>query len=112
MSDQPRADQPGKPAPLDPSVWREPWVQLKFFTFQPQIFPRMLGRVSRGARPGDLVSVYDKAGKLCGAGLYNPDVKIPVRVVCHTADAVDESYFDAALRRAVALRRTTLALDA
>jgi 23S rRNA (cytosine1962-C5)-methyltransferase len=99
------------PSP-DSAPWREPWVQLKFFTFQPQIFPRMLGRVSRGARPGDLVSVYDKSGKLCGAGLYNPDVKIPVRVVCHTAEPVDESYFEAALRRAVALRRATLALDA
>lgn len=86
-------------------------MQLKFFTFQPHIFPRMLGRVSRRARAGDLVSVYDKAGKLCGAGLYNPDVKIPVRVVCHTSEPVDESYFEAALRRAVALRRTTLALE-
>jgi 23S rRNA (cytosine1962-C5)-methyltransferase len=109
MSAEPR-DRESAPPP-DPATWREPWVQLKFFTFQPQIFPRMLGRVSRGARPGDLVSVYDKAGKLCGAGLYNPDVKIPVRVVCHAAEPLDESYFDTALQRAVALRRTTLALD-
>ena len=108
-----RADD-ADPAPprLDRANWKQPWAQLKFFTFQPQIFPRMLGAVSRGARPGDLVSVYDKAGKFCGTGLFNPHAKIPVRVVCHAAEPVDESYFETSIRRAVALRREMLALDA
>lgn len=91
---------------------REPWAQLKYFTFQPAIFPRLLGAVSPGAGPGDLVSVYDKAGNLFGAGLLNPNAKIPLRVVCHATEPVDESYFAGAIRRAVALRRELAALDA
>jgi len=91
---------------------REPWAQLKYYTFQPAIFPRLLGAVSRGARPGDLVSVYDKIGDLFGAGLFNPEAKIPLRVVCHSTEPVDEGYFETAIRRAVGLRREVAALDA
>ena len=96
-------------APADRPV---PWAQLKFFTFQPAIFPRMLGAVSPGAKPGDLVTVYDKAGRPCGTGLYNPRAKIPLRVVRHGPEPVGEEYFETALRRAVALRRDLFQLDA
>jgi 23S rRNA (cytosine1962-C5)-methyltransferase len=109
-----RRDVPGSPSSSvaeSSAAWPEPWVQLKFFTFQPHIFPRMLGRVSRRARAGDLVAVYDKGGQRCGAGLYNPDAKIPVRVVAHGAEPIDETYFERALRRAVELRRSLLGLD-
>jgi 23S rRNA (cytosine1962-C5)-methyltransferase len=98
--------------PIDRSAWPQPWAQLKFVTFQPAIFPRMLGDVSRGARPGDFVTVFDKFGNRIGAGLYNPRAKMPLRVVTHTAETVDESYFETALRRAVALRRDMFKLDA
>jgi 23S rRNA (cytosine1962-C5)-methyltransferase len=102
------ADRP----PVDRSGWLRPWAQLKYFTFQPAIFPRLLGQVSPEARPGDLVHVYDKNGELAGGGLYNPRAKIPLRVVCHGAEPIDESYFEAALLRAVDLRRRILQLDA
>jgi len=71
----------------------------------------MLGEVSRDAKPGDLVTVYDKFGERLGAGLYNPRAKMPLRVVTHTAEPVGEEYFEAALRRAVALRRGMFKLD-
>ena len=96
----------------DRTAWSRPWAQLKFVTFQPHIFPRMLGGVSPDAKAGDLVAVYDKLGQRIGAGLYNPRAKIPLRVVCHSAGPVDEDYFEAALRRAVMLRRDWLKLDA
>ena len=115
MSDdsRPEAAAPEKipAAPIDRSQWTRPWAQLKFFTFQPAIFPRMMGQASPDARPGDLVTVYDKAGQRLGAGLFNPRAKIPLRVVVHTTEAVDESYFETAIRRAVALRREVLKLD-
>ena len=95
----------------DRTAWSKPWAQLKFVTFQPHIFPRMLGGVSPDAKAGDLVAVYDKLGQRLGAGLYNPRAKIPLRVVCHSAEPVGEDYFDAALHRAVALRRGRLKLD-
>jgi 23S rRNA (cytosine1962-C5)-methyltransferase len=100
------------PAGIDPAQRSRPWAQLKFVTFQPHIFPRMLGEVSSDAKPGDWVAVYDKNGQRVGAGLYNPRAKIPLRVVCHGAEPVGEEYFAAALRRAVALRRDWLKLDA
>jgi 23S rRNA (cytosine1962-C5)-methyltransferase len=96
---------------MDRAARPRPWAQLKFFTFQPAIFPRMLGEVSPDARPGDFVHVFDKSGVLAGGGLFNPRAKIPLRVVCHSTTPVDESYFEAALRRAVALRREVFRLD-
>ncbi|HEY4300471.1 MAG TPA: class I SAM-dependent methyltransferase, partial [Candidatus Didemnitutus sp.] len=108
------ADTDEKPrrAPPDRSTWARPWAQLKFVTFQPAIFPKMLGEVSREARPGDLVSVYDKFGERLGLGLFNPRAKIPLRVVTHTAAPLGEEYFEGALRRAVGLRRDQFKLDA
>lgn len=99
---------------------RRPWAQLKYFTFQPAIFPRLLGEVSPDAKPGDLVTVYDKAGHRLGTGLYNPRAKIVLRVVSHgpepegadaTGAAGGEAYFEQAIRRAVALRRDLFRLD-
>src|SRR5436305_15349152 len=112
--DTPPAPLPPPPerAPIDRSSWPKPWAQLKYFTFQPAIFPRLLGQVSSDARPGDFVNVYDKNGNLAGGGLFNPRAKIPLRVVTHSTEPVNEGYFEIALRRAVELRRTMFDLDA
>lgn len=99
------------PIPIDRSAWSRPWAQLKYFTFQPAIFPRLLGQVSPDAKPGDLVTVYDKAGQRLGTGLFNPRAKIPLRVVAHGVDPLGEEYFELAIRRAVALRRDLFKLD-
>ncbi|NBR10291.1 MAG: class I SAM-dependent rRNA methyltransferase, partial [Opitutaceae bacterium] len=106
---------PGRAAlgdPLPPEQWSKPWAQLKFVSFQPAIFPRMLGEVSRDARPGDLVSVYDKFGHRVGTGLFNPRAKMPLRVVVHSSEPIGEEYFALAIRRAIALRQTLFKLDA
>ncbi|HVW20262.1 MAG TPA: class I SAM-dependent rRNA methyltransferase [Opitutaceae bacterium] len=105
-------EKPASDAPADRSAWVRPWAQLKYFTFQPQIFPRLLGKVSPEARPGDLVAVYDKNGGRLGAGLYNPRAKIPLRVVAHGDGPLSEGYFEEAIRRAAELRRKVFALDA
>jgi len=97
---------------VDRSSWSRPWAQLKYVTFQPAVFPRLLGEVSDDARPGDWVSVYDKNGEPVGAGLFNPRAKIPLRVVAHGSQPIGEDYFEAAIRRAVALRRDLFKLDA
>src|SRR5882724_4235336 len=113
MSDQEPMEKDDKPAraPIDRSAWARPWAQLKYFTFQPAIFPRLLGQASPDARPGDFVNVYDKNGNLAGGGLFNPRAKIPLRVVTHSSEPVSESYFETAIRRAVDLRRTLFKLD-
>ncbi len=97
--------------PIAPAERPRPWAQLKYVTFQPQIFPRLLGNVSPDARPGDLVHVFDKQGYPAGIGLFNPRAKIPLRVVAHGNRPADEAYFEGAIRTAVALRRETLKLD-
>jgi len=97
---------------VDRSCWPRPWAQLKYVTFQPAIFSRLLGKVSPDARPGDWVSVYDKNGERVGAGLFNPRAKIPLRVVVHGAEPIGEDYFEGAIRRAVELRRGLFKLDA
>lgn len=99
------------PPAYDRAAWPKPWAQLKYFTFQPAIFPRLLGQVSSDAKPGDFVNVYDKNGNLTGGGLFNPRAKIPLRVVCHSTGPVTESYFEQAIRRAVELRRALFRLD-
>ncbi|MGH8018303.1 MAG: class I SAM-dependent rRNA methyltransferase [Opitutaceae bacterium] len=99
------------PPPVPPAERRAPWVQLRFFTFHPAVFSRMMGDASPDAHAGDLVSVYDKAGRFCGNGLFNPRAKIPLRVVRHGAEPAGEEYFEDAIRRAIAFRRETLRLD-
>ncbi len=99
-------------AAVDRSSWSRPWAQLKYVTFQPAIFPRLLGKASPDARPGDWVSVYDKNGERVGSGLFNPRAKIPLRVLAHGPGPIGEEYFEAAFRRAAALRRDLFKLDA
>lgn len=54
-------------APEGSEQWLKPWVELKYFTYNPAVFPRMLGSVSGEIAPGSLVNVYDKNGELFGA---------------------------------------------
>jgi len=88
-----------------------PTVQLKYQTFHPSIWPKMIGEVSRDARPGSLVQVLGKEGTPFGWGLWNPKARMPLRIVSHSTDALDETFFDDAIRRAAGLRRELLKLD-
>ncbi|MEI7908843.1 MAG: class I SAM-dependent rRNA methyltransferase [Verrucomicrobiota bacterium] len=89
-----------------------PTVQIKYQTFHPSIWPKMIGEVSRDATPGALVQVLGKEGTPFGWGLWNPKSRMPLRVVSHSLDAVDETFFETAIRRAAEFRREILKLDA
>ncbi len=71
----------------------------------PFIFRRMVGEVSPAAQPGDVVTVYDKAGQFLGRGLYNPQSQIVVRVLTRSRDAIDREFWRERLRQAIELRR-------
>lgn len=90
--------------------WLKPWVQMKYFSFHPQIFTAMIKRVSPDAQPGALVHVYDKEGKPFGMGLFNPKARVPLRVIHHGAEPVGEELFNTLLDRALDLRLSTLNL--
>jgi 23S rRNA (cytosine1962-C5)-methyltransferase len=103
---------PGKTPPPGSEGWRAPWVQLKTFSFHPCLYPAMLGAVSPDARPGDLVTIYDREGRPFGAGLYNPRARVPLRVFYHGEAPVGEDLFIQLLDRAIDLRLGPLNLPA
>ncbi len=89
-----------------------PTVQLKYQTFHPSIWPKMIGEVSRDAEAGDLVQVLGKEGTPFGWGFWNPKSRMPLRIVSHSTEDLDESFFEEAIRRAASLRRQVHNLDA
>src|ERR1035437_430270 len=90
---------------------RVPTVRLKYLSFHPSIWPRMIGEVSRDATPGSLVRVLDKQGEPFGWGLWNPAARMPLRVVSNSKDDLDESFFLQAIERARTLPRDVLKVD-
>ena len=71
----------------------------------------MVGEVSRDAKAGDLVEVIGKQGTRFGWGLWNPKARMPLRIVSHSLEDLDEAFFDRAIMRASELRRDILKLD-
>jgi len=98
------------PPPAESESWPEPWVQMKYYTNAPAVFPRFIGSASRQARAGDLVTVFDKEGRPFGSGFYNPSARIPLRLLNHSAEPASEQALETALDRAVALRLDLLRL--
>ena len=104
---------PSYTPPVGSELWPTPWVQLKYFTYQPAVYPRMLAGTSPKIDPGAIVAVYDKNGDRFGAGFYNARARVPLRMIHHSSqEAADDSFFHRALTRAVELRRDLLKLDA
>ena len=98
--------------PPGSEAWRKPWAQMKYWSFQPCIYPAMLGAVSPEAKAGDLVNVYDKEGNPFGAGIYHPRARVPLRVIYHGADVITEDWFTQLIDRALELRLSVLELPA
>jgi 23S rRNA (cytosine1962-C5)-methyltransferase len=59
-----------------------------------------------------LVSVYDRSGRPFGAGLWNPRARVPLRVLHHGEDALEESRLIEWIDRAIDLRLGPLNLPA
>jgi 23S rRNA (cytosine1962-C5)-methyltransferase len=93
---------PSSPIPLTERT--RPWVELKYFTYHPQVYSRMLGHASEDAKAGDLVAVYDKDGQRFGAGFFNPSAHVPLRMLHHGQEVVDEAFLEKLLDRACDLR--------
>jgi 23S rRNA (cytosine1962-C5)-methyltransferase len=89
-----------------------PWVRLKYFSYHPCIYPAMIKAVSPGAKPGELVTVYDRTGRRFGAGLYNPKARVPLRMLFHGDREFTEGDLTTLLDRALDLRLKQLDLPA
>jgi ferredoxin len=72
------------PAPEGSENWVRPWVQLKYFTYNPAVFPRMLGAVSPDATAGGLLKQLPHmfGGKLQKFLEPRPVVKKSICVGC------------------------------
>lgn len=97
-------------APVPQGPRQAPWVQLRTYSFAPTLYPAMIKGASPDAKPGDLVTVYDRDGRRFGAGLYNPRARVPLRVIQHGEAPFTEEDFLHLLDRAVDLRLKTLRL--
>lgn len=87
-----------------------PWVQIKYFSFAPQLYRTMIREASPDAVPGSLVTVYDKEGYRFGVGLFNPAARVPLRMFHHGETPFTEAGFTDVLDRALDLRLGTLRL--
>jgi len=121
MNDRPRQPRrpvaarhstPSRPPPPGSESWRTPWVQMKYYSFHPCIFPAMIRAASPDAEPGQFVHVYDKDGQPFGQALYNPHARVPLRVLHHGTEPVGEEHFAALLDRALDLRLGLFTLPA
>lgn len=86
------------------------WAQVKYWSFAPAVFPNMISAVSEEAKAGGLIRVYDKEGGRFGHGLYNPNAKVPLRVIHHGQEDIDETFLDVAVERALELRTSVFPL--
>jgi 23S rRNA (cytosine1962-C5)-methyltransferase len=95
----------------DSSTFIAPWVQLKYFSYHPCVFPRLIGDASRDARKGGLVHVYDRDGQPFGTGLWNPNARVPLRVLTHGSEFQLEEDYLQQLRDMAQFRTEILGLD-
>ncbi len=90
--------------------WRQPWVQIKYFSYHPCLYRSMIKAASPCAKAGALVHVYDKSGNPFGVALYNRPARVPLRVLAHGDLEADEQVLDKLLENACALREDFLRL--
>lgn len=96
--------------PPGSETWPTPWVQLKYFSSHPQVFPAMIAGTSPEATPGSLVSVFDREGQPFGVGLWNPHARVPLRMIRHGREPAEERLLTDGLEAALDLRLNWLEL--
>jgi len=88
-------------------------VTIRSVSYGAFIYQKMVDRVEGNVSDGDIVAVADMRGHLFGWGFYNGQSPIALRMLSHRPTSAPPT--DATLRdrvkRAVLLRRDTLALD-
>lgn len=97
-------------APPGSESWPTPWVQIKYFTFHPNIFPNMIAAASRDAKCGDVVTVYNRDGDAFGHAFFNPNARVPLRIFQHGPEPIEADFLTKRIRQAVELRLSTFKL--
>jgi len=86
-----------------------PKGEKKLRSGHPWVFDAEVTECSDGVENGGIVDVYSQKDRWLGAGFYNENSKIRVRVISRNAnDRFDESFWRRALRYAVDYRRSVM----
>lgn len=76
----------------------------------PWFYRKMVQKPQETIPPGSICKVYDREGRMCGSGFYNPRAELALRMFAdHAIDDAGQHFLDA-LQAAVALREQTLEL--
>jgi 23S rRNA (cytosine1962-C5)-methyltransferase len=87
-----------------PTVLLKPGEADRVVAGHPWIYHGSILRLTQPAEDGDLVQVKDHRQRLLGTGFFNSRSKIHVRMLAPTRVAVDEAFFEARIRAALAVR--------
>src|SRR5437667_240876 len=101
--------------PSAPAAVALPQVRLKIArrSAHPWIFQKMVEKPGTRIPGGSVVEIVDRDNHWVGRGFYNGHSRIALRVLTADAsEAIDDAFFARRLRRAIALRRNWLGLDA
>ena len=82
----------------------KPGEQDRLLAGHPWIFQNELEGWPPDAAPGDLVDLHDSQGHFLGRGYLNPRTTLAVRVLARDRVPVDQEFFLARIRQAMALR--------
>lgn len=99
---------PAAAAPALPLVILKPREADRIVAGHPWIYAGAIMHVAPGVKDGDLVEVNDHRKHWLGIGLYNSQSKITVRVITHEHVTVDQAFFEARIRAALAVRQRHL----
>ena len=96
------------PSPELPVVILKPREADRIVAGHPWIYAGALMHVPPGVADGDVVEVRDHRRHWLGLGFYNAKSKINVRVIATERVAVDQNFFTARIRAALAVRQRHL----
>jgi 23S rRNA (cytosine1962-C5)-methyltransferase len=91
-----------------PTALLRPGEADRVIAGHPWIYGSSIHRLTRPAEDGALVQVKDHRQRLLGAGIYNSKSKIHIRVLAQDRVTLDEAFFEARIRAALAVRQKHL----
>jgi 23S rRNA (cytosine1962-C5)-methyltransferase len=89
----------------------KPREELRIKAGHPWVYDNEISRVEGQASPGDEIDIFDARGRFLGSAFYNPKSKIRARIYSRTSRKADATFFDEALRQAIAWRRRFFDLE-
>ncbi len=81
-------------------------VILKRFSGHPWITPREILSIEGKPKPGDSVLLYDRYGNILGAGIFNPNSYIRIRMYSYNPVPLDNRYIRERIRKSDAYRQS------